>query len=150
MKILHIKSWSRSGLWPEEKLKYQITLMSSDRLCRRKKLKVDSGQEIMLSLDKVVEFRDNDGLELENGDWVRIKSAQEDVIDIIAKNNEHHSLLAWHLGNRHLAIQVVSENILRILADHVIAKMLEGLEAKIEYKKEVFNPEFGAYGSHHH
>ena len=41
--------------------------MSSDRLCRRKKLKVDSGQEIMLSLDKVVEFRDNDGLELENG-----------------------------------------------------------------------------------
>ena len=54
--------------------------MSSDRLCRRKKLKVDSGQEIMLSLDKVVEFRDNDGLELENGE--QMNSIREAIKEI--------------------------------------------------------------------
>lgn len=125
-------------------------MISADRFCRRKMLTLDSGKEAMLTLEKVVGFRDNDGLELENGDWVRIKSAKEDVIDIVSKNDKHHSLLSWHLGNRHLAIELINKKIIRIEKDHVIALMLEGLGARLEYKKEVFNPELGAYGSKHH
>jgi D-alanyl-D-alanine carboxypeptidase len=99
---------------------------------------------------KVVNFKDSDALELENGEWIRINASTEKVIDINTKDNEHQSLLAWHLGNRHLAMQIINENTMRIEYDHVILDMLIGLNAKVNVIEDIFEPELGAYGSHNH
>ena len=72
------------------------------------------------------------------------------IIDINAKDNEHQSLLACHLGNRHLAMQIINEKTIRIEYDHVIFDMLIGLNAKVIVIEDIFEPELGAYGSHNH
>ena len=147
---MNIKSWRKKGEWPIDKAKYTITLDASDRLCRRKNLILDNGKKVFIALDKVVNFKDSDALELENGEWIRINASTEKVIDINTNNNEHQSLLAWHLGNRHLAMQIINENTMRIEYDHVILDMLIGLNAKVNVIEDIFEPELGAYGSHNH
>lgn len=147
---MNIKSWSRKGNWPIDKGIYTITLNASERLCRRKNLILDSGKKVLIALDKVVNFNDSDGLELENGEWIKINAAKEKVIDINTNDNEHQSLLAWHLGNRHLAMQIVNEKLLRIEYDHVILDMLKVLNAKVFIREDIFEPELGAYGAHNH
>jgi urease accessory protein len=147
---MHVKSWNRKGYWPLNQVKYKITMDACDRLCRRKNLILDNGMKIFLALDKVVNFKNGDALELENGFWVEIIAAKEKVIDIISLNNTHQSLLAWHLGNRHLAVQIIDEKKIRIEYDHVILEMLKGLKAELNVTNNIFEPELGAYGSHNH
>ncbi|MDB9971344.1 urease accessory protein UreE [Alphaproteobacteria bacterium] len=145
-----VKSWKKKGDWPLNKVKYQITLVACDRLCRRKNLILDNGMKVFLALDRVVNFKNGDALELENGLWVEIIAAKEKVIDIISLNNMHQSLLAWHLGNRHLAVQIIDEKKIRIEYDHVIFDMMKGLKAELDITNNIFEPELGAYGSHNH
>jgi urease accessory protein len=59
--------------------------------------------------------------------------------------------IAWHLGNRHLPLQVAGDR-LRIRADHVIADMVTGLGGSITRVEAPFDPEIGAYAgtAHHH
>ncbi len=56
--------------------------------------------------------------------------------------------IAWHLGNRHLPVQVLSDSI-RIRFDHVILEMLQGLGGKTELRDAPFHPENGAYAHEH-
>src|SRR5712675_1952629 len=55
--------------------------------------------------------------------------------------------IAWHLGNRHLPLQVVGTR-LRIRADHVIAEMVAGLGGRVTRLEAPFDPETGAYHAH--
>ncbi|HTC09569.1 MAG TPA: urease accessory protein UreE, partial [Acetobacteraceae bacterium] len=60
--------------------------------------------------------------------------------------------IAWHLGNRHLPVQLLVDRI-RIRADHVIEQMVEGLGGHVEPIEAPFDPEAGAYAGgyqHHH
>jgi len=57
--------------------------------------------------------------------------------------------IAWHLGNRHLPLQVAGER-LRIRADHVIAEMVTGLGGRITPVEAAFDPETGAYAGAAH
>ena len=66
-----------------------------------------------------------DGLELEGGGYLRMRSAPEQVLEITAADPAGLLRIAWHLGNRHLPLQVAGEG-LRIRADHVIAEMVSG------------------------
>ena len=145
-----VDSWSRKGEWPSNRAKYKITLEACDRLCRRKNLILDNGIKVLLTLDKVVNFKNGDALRLENGSWVEIIAAKQKVINILSNNNEHQSLLAWHLGNRHLAVQIIDKKKIRIEYDHVILDMLKGLKAELDITNDIFEPELGAYGSHNH
>jgi urease accessory protein len=43
----------------------------------------------------------------------------------------------------------VGDDWLRIADDHVLARMLEGLGARITAMETPFEPEAGAYGAHH-
>jgi len=57
--------------------------------------------------------------------------------------------IAWHLGNRHLPLQVTGER-LRIRADHVIADMVTGLGGRVTRLQAPFDPEIGAYAAATH
>ena len=71
-----------------------------------------------------------DGLILANGDVIEVACADEKVCDIAADTPAALARLAWHLGNRHLPVEILSGR-LRIRDDHVIVAMLQGLGARV-------------------
>ena len=84
---------------------------------------------------------------LEDGGLIEVVAAPEPLIEIMGADPLHLVRLAWHLGNRHLAVQIAGER-LRVRADHVIAEMVTGLGGKIIDLQAPFDPEIGAYHVH--
>jgi urease accessory protein len=139
------------GRWPEDEMMDAVTLAYLDRHRRRIRLVSDSGTAFLLFLPHARHFADGDGLELDTGGYLRVRAAAEPVLDIEAADGASLLRIAWHLGNRHLPLQVVGDR-LRIREDHVIAEMVSGLGGRIVHRDAPFDPEFGAYAgsSHHH
>ena len=134
----------RRGAWPEEAAVDSVTLAFIDRHRRRIRLVADSGTPFLLDLPKAQHLTEGDGLELDNGNYLRVRSAPEPVIEIEAASETDLLRIAWHIGNRHLPLQAV-EGKLRLRADHVIAGMVEGLGGKVTWVRVPFDPEIGAY-----
>ena len=79
------------------------------------------------------------------------KKKEEEVLDIYCNNKAQTARIAWHIGNRHTPVQVLKDGNLRIIYDHVLREMVEGLGARTENKYAPFSPEQGAYaGAHSH
>jgi urease accessory protein len=74
---------------------------------------------------------------------VAVRAADEELLEVRAGADELVRL-AWHLGNRHLAVQFLP-GVLRILYDHVIAEMVAGLGGEVKRVTGPFDPESGAY-----
>jgi urease accessory protein len=142
-----------AGHWPNEKAIGTLTLDFDARHRRRIRLTADHGEDILLDLPKAVAMADGDGLQLDDGNWLRIKAAAESVVEVRHADRQQLMRLAWHLGNRHLPTDIRG-NILLIRPDHVIEDMLIGFGAELLKIKGPFQPEGGAYGSgqhtHHH
>jgi urease accessory protein len=134
----------KAGHWPEEAAGDSVTLAFVDRHRRRLRLVADSGNPFLLDLPRVQHLADGDGLELDDGGYVRVRAAPERVLEIEADGLTGLLRLAWHLGNRHLPVQAM-EGRLRIRDDHVIAEMVEGLGGKVTRLNAPFDPETGAY-----
>jgi urease accessory protein len=134
----------KSGQWPDGAAIDRVTLAFVDRHRRRLRLVADSGTPFLLDLARVQHLADGDGLELDDGGYVRVCAAPERVIEIEAETPSDLLRLAWHLGNRHLPVQAV-EGRLRIRDDHVIAQMVQGLGGRVTRLSAPFDPETGAY-----
>ena len=134
----------KAGHWPEDAAGDSVTLAFVDRHRRRLRLVADSGNPFLLDLPRVRHLADGDGLELDDGAYVRVCAAAERVLEIIADTPTDLLRLAWHLGNRHLPVQAL-EGRLRIRDDHVIADMIEGLGGRVTRLAAPFDPETGAY-----
>ncbi len=89
-------------------------------------------------------MRDGDGLVLDDGGIVRVVGRPEALIEITAADSHALARLAWHIGNRHIEVQIVGDR-LRIRRDHVIEDMLRGLGAHLAPVEAAFDPERGAY-----
>jgi len=76
--------------------------------------------------------------------FVTIEAAQEDVIRIRSENRLKLLKAAYHLGNRHVEIELHDKE-LYLLNDVVMQKMLERQGFSIESFKRPFSPEIGAY-----
>ncbi|MEZ7865220.1 MAG: urease accessory protein UreE [Rhodospirillales bacterium] len=136
--------------WSESDKVGTVTLPFDDRHRRRIRMTDDAGEPFMLELSEAEHLHDGDGLELENGFIIEIQSAIEAVLDIECQDTEHAARVAWHIGNRHIPLQVLKNGHLRIGADHVLAEMLKGLGAKVMDVQSEFSPESGAYASGGH
>jgi urease accessory protein len=113
---------------------------------------IDSGEELGLTLPRGTILRGGDRLQASDGRIVEVVAAPEQVS--IVQSNEPRMLAraAYHLGNRHVAVQVTG-NSLRFLRDHVLEAMVRGLGLQIESDVLPFEPEAGAYaqaGAHSH
>lgn len=127
-------------------------LIDFDRRHRRRiQLVTEAGADLLLDLPQAVRLRDGDGLQLDDGRIVRVQARAEAVLDIHAHDMAGLVRIAWHLGNRHLPVQLLGHH-LRIRADHVIAEMVRGLGGHVREMEAPFDPEAGAYaaGGHHH
>jgi len=134
----------RSGHWPEEAATDRVNLAFVDRHRRRLRLVAESGNPFLLDLPRVQHMADGDGLELDDGGYVRVCAKPERVLDIEGDGPTELLRLAWHLGNRHLPVQAL-EGRLRIRDDHVIADMVEKLGGRVTRLSAPFDPETGAY-----
>jgi urease accessory protein len=132
------------GEWQEEAAVDTVTLAYFERHRRRIRLIGDSGDSFLLDLPRAHHLVDGDGLQLDSGGFVLVRAAPEPVFEIATEGPTDLLRVAWHLGNRHLPLQVVG-NRLRIRADHVIAEMVTGLGGRITRLEVAFDPEEGAY-----
>ena len=140
---------ARWGHWPATAALATVTLGHDDRHRRRIALVTDDGRPFLLDLEQAIALRAGDGLCLADGTgWIRVEAAVEPLIEITGADLVR---VAWHLGNRHLPVQLVP-GALRIRDDHVIADMVRGLGAQVHAVLAPFDPEGGAYagGGHSH
>lgn len=76
-------------------------------------------------------------------------AAPEALVEARCANALELTRAAYHLGNRHVAVQVL-DGALRIQQDHVLEHMLEGLGVQLVKLDAPFEPEAGAYAPGHH
>ena len=123
-----------------------ITLTYDDRYRRRILMKSDNGLEFLLDLEKTMELRSGNFIELEDGRLIKIIAASEKLMKASSDNQLLIIRGAWHIGNRHLSCEIDIKN-LTLRFDHVIKEMLENLGLVVEIIYQPFNPEGGAYGN---
>lgn len=143
-----------AGQWPQEAAVGVVTLAYDDRHRRRLRMTTDGGESFLLDLDRAVLLQEGDGLQLDDGSWIGVSAAPEDVVDVYGDTAQATARLAWHLGNRHLPVQILDSGAIRFRYDHVIEDMVQGLGGNSTRKLAPFSPESGAYDSggtgHHH
>jgi urease accessory protein len=137
-----------AGHWDSASAVDQITLDAHDRHRRRVVLTGERGTRFLLDLPQATALHDGDGLVLDDGAIVRVVGRPEPLIEIAAAGAYELARLAWHIGNRHIDVQIVGER-LRIRRDRVIEDMLGGLGAQLVPVEAPFDPEHGAYEQHH-
>jgi urease accessory protein len=139
-----------AGTWASVREVDHVLLDHDDRHRRRIVLRGAHGTEVQVDLPQAMHLREGDGLALPDGAVVRVCAKPEKLLEIHAHGYSDLVRIAWHLGNRHLPVQVLGDR-LRIRADHVIAEMVEGLGGHLESLEAPFDPETGAYaGNHRH
>ena len=129
-----------------------LSLSHDERHIRRKLLHFANGDMIMVDLKDPVHLSEGDVLEAENGEYFLIHAANEPLYSVTANTPLELTQLAWHLGNRHQAVEI-KENTILLSRDPVIRAMLEGLGATIKEIEAPFQPLHGAYhdhAGHHH
>lgn len=114
----------------------------------RLRTKLESGEAVALLLPRGEILRGGDVLVSEDGRAVEVVAAPEQVVHIECNDAAALTRAAYHLGNRHVPVQV-GNGFLRIGADHVLEDMLRGLGARLTAMRAPFEPEAGAYGGGH-
>lgn len=130
---------------PKARLELPFDLRQKSRLRAR----LASGEEVALMLPRGDVLRGGDLLVATDGRLVEIVACPETVLHVECDSPEALARAAYHLGNRHVPVQVC-EGFLRLAADHVLELMLKGLGARVTPMGAPFEPESGAYASHAH
>ena len=123
-----------------------LPLSAKERTQLRGKRSTLDGTDVMLNLPRGGgRLIPGEVLKSENSQlFVSIEAAHEDVIRITSENRLKLLKAAYHLGNRHVEIELHHKE-LYLLNDVVMKKMLEMQGFAIERLKRPFSPEIGAY-----
>lgn len=125
---------------------FTLSLTAEERTRTRHRFETAEGEVIFLRLPRGTIVKDGDLLQSPTGEVLLITAKPEAVFTVTA--NDSLSLLraAYHLGNRHVALEV-TETYLRLSPDAVLKTMLEQLGVDVKEEVAPFSPEAGAY--HH-
>jgi urease accessory protein len=124
-----------------------LTLPFQLRTKSRLRTVLPSGEEVGLILERGSVLRDGDLLLADDGRVIRIVAASEAVSTVTAANPLALMRASYHLGNRHVALQI-GPGWLRYQHDHVLDEMVRGLGLDVRVEEAPFEPEAGAYGGH--
>jgi len=127
----------------------RVTLDHEARNRRRLAMTSDGGLVFLLDLPRPMALEDGDALALEDGRLIKVRAAQEALLEITAATPLRLARLAWHLGNRHTPAEV-TEDAIYVAPDHVLAEMVRGLGGLAREVRRAFRPEKGAYHGHGH
>jgi urease accessory protein len=106
------------------------------------------GGAFEIDLQHPARLRTDDLLLLDDGGLVEVVAATEPLIEARAADVAALSRLAWHLGDRHVPVQVLPNRI-RARRHVAIEALLKSLGAKVTTIEAPFEPEGGAYASSH-
>jgi len=132
---------------PNAIVSHTISLTAEERTRSNYRFETEEGQVLLLRLPRGIGLRDRDLLQSENGILVRIIAKPEPILTVTAKNPLELLRAAYHLGNRHVALEI-TPTYLRLSADTVLQAMLEQLGLEVTAETMPFQPEMGAYGHH--
>ena len=141
--MLLIETLAEPGAVPDDCLVLTYEFRCKNRLRTR----LDSGEEVGLFLPRGTILQDGQLLLASGGQVVQVQAAMEPIMEARSDNPLTLTQAAYHLGNRHVALQIQNESI-RFLCDHVLGKMVRGLGLEVQEMRAPFEPERGAYGSH--
>jgi len=135
--------------WLKEKPKLgsflKLTLSSDERRILRGKRITDCDQELILQLPREGKLNDGDILATnECNIYVEIIAKTEDLIEISSNSQIELIKTAYHLGNRHVEVEI-EEGILLTKSDYVIKNMLLNFKVDVKNTKKKFFPERGAH-----
>ena len=124
-------------------------ILPFDARCRSRLLiTLESGEKAALVVERGRLLRGGDRVRLDADREIEIVAADEALIEACSEDPLAIAKAAYHLGNRHVAVQVMPDR-LRFLDDHVLAQMIAGLGLSVTRIVAPFEPEGGAYGHHH-
>jgi urease accessory protein len=130
-----------------------VILKPDQRRVQTARLTGVNGTPIGLMLPEPVLLRNGDALELDDGSIVDVVIEAEPLVEVRGNDLTHLARLAWHLGDRHVPVQVFP-NRLRMRPDGALESMLKQLGARLAAIEAPFDPEGGAYAhrahGHHH
>ncbi|AFZ37466.1 Urease accessory protein ureE [Stanieria cyanosphaera PCC 7437] len=135
----------------EEKIEpaWTISLTAEERKRSRQKLELTPNQYIYIYLPRGTVLHDGNLLRSETGELiVRVLAKPEPVMTIRGKTTLDLIKAAYHLGNRHVALEITSDY-LRISPDSVLSSLLIQLGLEVIEEIAPFQPEIGAYGHIH-
>jgi len=124
-----------------------VILAPDQRRLQTARLTGVNGTPIGMMLPEPVLLRMGDALELDDGSTVEVVVEPEALTEIRGQDLTHLARLAWHLGDRHVPIQVLANRI-RMRRDAALEAMLAALGARLTAIEAPFDPEGGAYAAH--
>ncbi|MCU0543380.1 MAG: urease accessory protein UreE [Oscillatoriaceae cyanobacterium Prado104] len=134
---------------PDAVVSFTLALTAADRARSRHRFETDSGETLQLLLPRGTVLRDRDLLQSEDGSClVRVTAKPELVMTVRAATPLLLLRAAYHLGNRHVYLEV-SDSYLRLAPDSVLQAMLEKMGLAVTEETAPFHPEMGAYGHSH-
>ena len=126
----------------------QVTLTFDQRSRSRLRCQLDDGREAGIYVDRGLVLHDGQLLQDSSNQLYGIKSADEPVSAVYVDDVLLMSKLCYHLGNRHVTLEVGRGRI-AYKPDYVLDDMVKGLGAQAVQEQAPFHPESGAYGHHH-
>jgi len=126
-----------------------LTLPFEQRQKSRLRIRLDNGQDAGLFLPRGTVLRHGDRLRATSGLVVEVRAAPEAVSTARADDALLLARAAYHLGNRHVALQL-GPGWLRYPHDHVLDNMARELGLTVNREQAPFEPEAGAHGGGHH
>ena len=130
---------------PQSRSFLKLTLSSDERRILRGKRLTDCDQEIILQLPREGKLNDGDILLTNQSNfYVEIIAKTENLIEISSKSKIELIKTAYHLGNRHVEVEI-EEDILLAKSDYVIENMLKNFNVEIVNTQKKFFPETGAH-----
>jgi urease accessory protein len=139
----------RNASNPDIAVNLTLALTASERTRSRHRFETEDGI-VFLRLPRGSLVRDGDILVDEtSGSLVRIVAKPEPVLTVYDSNLLNLLKAAYHLGNRHVPVEI-APSYLRLSPDPVLKAML--LQLGLDVKEEIspFQPETGAYGHDAH
>lgn len=125
-----------------------LTLPYDRRSKSRLRATLDQGGDVGVFLPRGSVLNDGDCLGGKNGQAVKVIAAAEAVSEAGCADPVQFARACYHLGNRHVALQVLPGR-LRYREDQVLDEMLRELGLEVVSKQAPFEPEPGAYGGGH-
>lgn len=135
---------------PKEEQILTVELSIDDRIKSRIIATTKDGQEVGILTARGTTLRDGTLLSNDAFEYLRVNAALENVSTVRASSPIELTALAYHLGNRHVPLQIDKSGFLRYQTDHVLDDMVEKLGGALIHEQAKFEPVSGAYSHHHH
>lgn len=127
-----------------------LSLSAEERTRSRYYFQTQEGEGVYLRLTRGTMLQGGDLLQSEDGETiVQVIAKPEPVITVRAQTPLELLRAAYHLGNRHIALEV-TETFLRLAPDPVLKDLIQQMGLHLTEEVVPFQPEAGAYALEGH